>query len=148
MLQEAEEALVSMADEKVEAAETRAELRQEKASRAAELRAANWFYFAEATAWAEGESAEASAVVASRQEETRVMQQQENSLNAATAEVAAFKAEAASMRKEALGLRGDLGKEEVAFQQADGFASFCRPDMLCRRCAWQSTELVLQNRPL
>lgn len=117
LLQEAEEAVVSMADEKVEAAETRAELRQEKALRAAELRAANWFYFAEATAWAEGESAEASAVVASRQEEARVVQQQENSLNAATAEVAAFKAEAGSMRKEALGLRGDLGKEEVAFQQ-------------------------------
>ncbi|CAL1147465.1 unnamed protein product, partial [Cladocopium goreaui] len=116
-----EQAVVSMADEKVEAAETRAELRQaeqkEKALRAAELRAANWFYFAEATAWAEGESAEASAVVASRQEEARVVQQQENSLNAATAEVAAFKAEAGSMRKEALGLRGDLGKEEVAFQQ-------------------------------
>ena len=57
-------------------------------------------------------------------------------------EAAAFKAEAASMRKEvgifdflhifasfhaflpqALGLRGDLGKEEVAFQQAGHVSS-------------------------
>ncbi|CAJ1354247.1 unnamed protein product, partial [Effrenium voratum] len=126
LIQEGEKALAALADEKVEAAEARAELLQEKSARAAELRAANWFYFGEARAWAEGESAETTALDASRKEEARAVQSHESFFHAAAAEASAFKVEAAAMRKEALGLRSDLSKEEAAFQQA---------------LAWRQTEL-------
>ena len=112
LLDQSESAWMAMASEQVTGLEHRQEAQKQRELRSFELRAAEWFLLGETRGWMEGQEAEAERVESQRREDQSALQQQQTSTTAASAEASAFKAEAQTLRKEALSLRGDLGKED------------------------------------